>query len=173
MQHCLKCLLKFIWKEFCERWLQNPQVEKFYSQALTTKPAVQTLISEQYKSSVLLMVLVELLQFYTAVTGNWTWNFAINSVQKCESRKKYAFNIESHRNSEGHHIESFSQSLPMASHKRKNATHKTLAVLSAQLERKKKYGLPDIHVQRLNIGVKHLQCKTFDNLLYSSAVKMN
>lgn len=44
--------------------------------------------------------------------------------------------MEPHKNSEGHHIESFSQLLYMPSHK-KNATHKTVSVLSAQLEREK------------------------------------
>lgn len=61
------------------------------------------------------MVLVELLQFYTSVTGNQTWNFAFNCVQKCESRKNYPFIIEFHQNLEDH--------------------HKNLSVLSAQLEK--------------------------------------
>lgn len=84
------------------------------------------------------MVLVELLQFYTAVTGSWTWIFAFNFVQKWESRKKNAFNTESHRNSEGHHIESFSQLLPMTSPptKKKKAAQ-LLSVVSAQLAREK------------------------------------
>lgn len=156
MQHCLKCLPKYIWKEFWERWLQNPQVEKLYSQALTTKPAVQILISEQHKSSVIPMVLVELLQFYTTVTGNWTWNLAFNFVQKCESRKKFALDTESHRNSEGHHIESFSQLLPMSSHKKKCNSQNPQSFVSSARKGKIKHRLPDIHTQRLNIGVKYL-----------------
>lgn len=156
MQHCLKCLLKFIWKEFWETWLQNPQFEKLYSQTLTTKPAVQILISEQHKSSVIPMVLVELLQFYTAVTGNWTWNFAFNFVQKWESRKKVCFRHGVPQEFRGSSHWIIFPITPHAFPQKKCDSKNPQCFVSSARKRKIKHGLPGIHIQRLNLCVRHL-----------------